>query len=262
MFGSFASKVRAVMVPLSLVALLLVAPLGFQSCYAQSSASTSVPSPQPVLTQHITHPTHKDVLVPGSVSTIRWNANVHFKNVTLQLWDKTSWGYSHDLLTPCFPWGRNPFCGTIAYHAPNTGSFDWQIPNPANGSLGYGFPRNEQVFWVKIFVEDYVNEEIGNRHPVVSWSQNFAFAADGESGTVVNDEGTTTSSEGVPVLVTNSKSATSSLGPTTTAAAASATPTGSSPNRALMSPAAQSEALKLERDILLLAVLSLALEFI
>lgn len=198
------------MVPPLFLAYLIFNIFAIQQCQAQFSQS-------PVLTQHILHPAHKDVLVPGSVSTIRWNANTHFKNVTLQLWDNTSWGYSHDLLTPCYPWGRNSFCGTIATHVPNTGSYDWTIPNPANGTLGFGFPRNETVFYVKIFVEDYIKEELGNRHPVVSWSQNFAFAADGQGGTVGDDAPTNSST--VPVYVTEHMHATatgSKGAPTTT----------------------------------------------
>jgi hypothetical protein len=228
-------------------------------CAQSSTQLTSAPAPS-VLTQHIVHPAHKDILVPGSTSTIQWDANDHFKNVTLQLWDHTSWGYSHDLLTPCFPWGRNSFCGTIAMHVPNTGSFEWYIPNPTNGSLGYGFPRDEQVFWVKIFVEDYINEEIGNHLPVVSWSQNFAFAADGESGTIV--DATTTSTDGIPVLVTQQSSATSNLGATSTIATTSATAKSPSAHESTMLPSAQGDALKLKGSVPLLGVMFLASGFL
>jgi len=200
------------LLPPSLLAYLIVSILAIQPSNAQSATPTSSAPKPSVLTQHIYHPAHKDILVPGSISTIRWTANPHFQNVTLQLWDNTSWGYSRDLLSPCIPWGRNSFCGTIATHTPNTGSFDWYIPNPANGSLGHGFPRDEQVFWVKIFVEDYLNEEIGNKRPVVSWSQNFAFAADGESGSVVDDDQSGTSSEGVPVYVSDGQSSATNSG--------------------------------------------------
>jgi hypothetical protein len=265
-FGNRASNAKAAMVPPSLFAYLIVSTLAIQLGNAQSPAPTSSAPKSTVLTQHVLHPAHKDILVPGSISTIRWEVNSHFTNVTLQLWDNTSWGYSRDLLSPCIPWGRNPFCGTIATHVPNTGSLDWYIPNPANGSLGYGFPRDEQVYWVKIFVEDYLHDEIGNRRPVVSWSQNFAFAADGESGSVVDDEPSTTNSEGVPVYVTDRQSATmgSSAASTVTSTSVSAktTATTSLPKGGSVAPPTQGEASTLKGSMWLSGALSLVLGFI
>ncbi|KAJ4360456.1 uncharacterized protein N0V89_001019 [Didymosphaeria variabile] len=148
------------------------------------------------LTQHFIHPIRGDVLLPGSIFTIRWEANTIFKNVTFQLWDKTSWGFARDLLSPCHPWARNPFCGTIAVSAPNTGSFEWLVPNPQNGSSGFGFPRGERAYWIKMYVEDYVHAEIGNTDPVLSYSQNFAFAKAGNVGTLVTEQEGPTSTSG------------------------------------------------------------------
>ncbi|KAF2247072.1 hypothetical protein BU26DRAFT_520343 [Trematosphaeria pertusa] len=167
--------------PLASAYLLFISILFYlPSGLAQSPTEPSSAAPS-AFSQPILHPNRTDDVVPGTIFTIRWTPVPDFQNVTLQLWDKTPWGISHDLLTPCFPWGRNPFCGTIAFHAPNTGSFDWQIPNPASGEAGSGFPRGEKVFWIKIYVEDYMHPEIGNRDPVVSYGQNFEFApADGQ----------------------------------------------------------------------------------
>jgi len=174
------------------------------------------------LTQHFLHPARGDVLVPGSIFTIKWQPNSHFRNITLQLWDKTPWGFSRDLLAPCHPWSRSPFCGSIAANAPNTGTYEWHIPNPLNGSLGFGFPRDEPSYWIKMYVEDYVHEEIGNKDPVVSYSQNFAFAKDGEPGTVVSDGPVPTAADGEPVT----RCATAS-GVTTVTSTGSAWGTGS-----------------------------------
>ena len=163
-----------------------------------------------VITQRFIHPTRGDVLLPGSVFTIKWEPNANFKNITLQLWDKTSWGFSRDLLSSCHPWDRNPFCDTIASDAPNTGSFDWMIPNPQNGSLGFGFPRGQRAYWIKMYVEDYVQADIGNDLPVLSYSHNFAFAKEGEAGTLVTEEATSTVFDSGPptVYVTVSDDAT------------------------------------------------------
>lgn len=154
-----------------------------------------------VLTQRFLHPTQGDVLLPGTTFTIKWEPNATFKNITLQLWDKTSWGFSRDLLTPCHPWGRSPFCGTIASSIPNTGSFEWTIPNPQNGSLGFGFPRGERAYWMKMYVEDYFHAEIGNQLPVLSYSPNFEFAKPGEAGTLVTEQMTSTVFDAGPPTV-------------------------------------------------------------
>lgn len=185
----------------------------------QSQSSTPTSTGPSVLTQPIVHPTRGDIIEPGSTFTIKWEQNDHFQNVTLQLWDKTSWGYSRDLAGACDPWGGNPFCGNIASHAPNTGSFDWQVPDPANGTLGFGFPRGERVFWVKLYVEDYVKEDINNKDPVLAYSSNFAFAKDGEPGTTVSEPMTSTSLEGDSpgtVFVTVYDSTTAGVGMTAT----------------------------------------------
>jgi hypothetical protein len=56
------------------------------------------------------------------------------------------------------------------------------------------------VFWVKILVEDFVQSSIGNTEPVLSLSQSFAFAKDGESGTIVSvDVATLTTAGGLPL---------------------------------------------------------------
>ncbi|KAF2437878.1 hypothetical protein P171DRAFT_505587 [Karstenula rhodostoma CBS 690.94] len=150
----------------------------------------------PVDTQPFRHPIHGDVLLPGSVFTIEWEANPAFHNVTLQLWDKTSWGFARDLLAPCHPWARNPFCGTIAASAPNTGAFAWLVPDPRNGSLAAGFPRGERAYWVKMYVDDYLQPAVGNADPVLSYSRNFAFAREGEAARLVTGAPTVTSGEG------------------------------------------------------------------
>lgn len=182
---------------------MLFASLVFVLLSLAHSSTAQLPTPQAtsVLTQHFIHPIRGDVLLPGSIFTIRWDLNPAFKNLTLQLWDKTSWGFSRDLLSPCHPWARNPFCGTIATSAPNTGSFDWTVPNPPNGSLGYGFPRGEKAFWVKMYVEDYMHEEIGNVDPVLSYSQNFAFAKEGEAPVLATEEASSTVPERGPPTV-------------------------------------------------------------
>ncbi|KAF2641887.1 hypothetical protein P280DRAFT_479148 [Massarina eburnea CBS 473.64] len=166
---------------------------------AEAQASTSTPS---LHSQRFVHPSKGDVLVTGDTFTIRWTTIPQFGYVTLQLWDKTSYGYSHDLTTPCYPYARSTFCGTIATHVPNNGSHEWRIPFPANGTnnAGYTFPRGEKVFWVKLFVEDFIQSSIGNKDPVLSFSQNFAFAKEGESGTVVSvDLATVTSARQLPL---------------------------------------------------------------
>lgn len=121
------------------------------------------------VSQPILHPISTDTLVPGSVFIITWKPDTHFANVTLELWDNTTWGYSRDFGDLCYRW-VNPFCGTIVSHAPNTGSFEWHIPKP-----GSDFPRGIEVFWIKMYVDDYQKPEINNSDPVLSYSQRFAF---------------------------------------------------------------------------------------
>lgn len=234
--------------PLSMLLVLLNFLLFLQPTHGQSPSPTPTAAGPSVISQPIIHPARRDILAPGTTFTITWLPNPHFKNVTLQLWDKTSWGYSRDLLTGCIPWLRNPFCGTIAKHAPNTGTYDWMIPNPQNGSLGFGFPRDDRVFWIKMYVEDYVNTDIGNQDPVLSYSQNFAFAKPGESGTTVTD--TMTSSDGsnmVTVYVTADGTMTSGGGAT----GATTTPsvTGGAPKNGTGPLAAQGAATRLQRSI-------------
>lgn len=152
----------------------------------QALASISSPTASASGTQHFIHPAKNDVLALGSTFQIRWTPITYYKNVTIQLWDNTSHGFAHDLLTPCSLWARKS-CGSIAMHAPNTGAFDWTIPAPVNGtnSAGHAFPRGEQVFYLKMFVEDFMQSAIGNKAPVLSYSQSFAFAKEGESATTV-----------------------------------------------------------------------------
>lgn len=132
------------------------------------------------VTQPIHHPNANDTLTPGSTFTITWTPNTHFANVTLELWDKTTWGYSRDFGDLCYRW-VNPFCGTIASHAPNTGSFEWHIPKP-----GSDFPRGIQVFWIKMYVDDYQKPEINNTDPVLSYSESFEFEL--EPGQIVSGQ--------------------------------------------------------------------------
>ncbi|KAL5434396.1 hypothetical protein PMIN06_011403 [Paraphaeosphaeria minitans] len=131
-----------------------------------TTAQPATSKATPALTQPFLHPLHGEVLLPGSIFTIQWQPNPAFQHITLQLWDTTAWGFARDLLSPCHPpWPRNPFCGTIAAAALNTGAFAWRVPDARNGSLGFGFPRGELVYWVKMFVEDYVQPGIGNEGP-------------------------------------------------------------------------------------------------
>ncbi|CAI6336507.1 unnamed protein product [Periconia digitata] len=170
---------------------LLFVNLFITDCTAQSPTPTlnsiSSPTASASGSQHFIHPAGGDVLTLGTTLTIRWTAITNYKYVTIQLRDNTSQGFSQDLLTPCTPFSRK-YCGNIATHAPNTGSFEWVIPIPVNGtdSTGHTFPRGERVFWLKMFVEDFINAETGNKQPVLSYSQIFAFAKEGESGTTVS----------------------------------------------------------------------------
>jgi hypothetical protein len=111
-------------------------------------------------------------------------------------------------------------------------------------------------------VEDYLNKDIGNQRPVVSWSQNFAFAADGESGSVVDDGPSGTNSDGVPVYVTDGQSATTSLAVASTTATtrATATATKSVPDVRL-APPAQGEAYSLKGGMWVSGALWFALGF-
>ncbi|KAF1954764.1 hypothetical protein CC80DRAFT_549947 [Byssothecium circinans] len=188
---------------------------------------TGTPS---LLSQHFIHPAKNDVLVTGGTFTIRWTVIPDFNFVTIQLWDKTSYGYSRDLLTPCSHYSRNALCGTISDQVPNTGSFEWQIPSPANNtnSAGYPFPRGEKRFWIKMFVEGYMQNSTGNKEPVISYSQNFAFAKEGEEGTVVSiDTATMTETGGWPletvVWTTTSLESSSGVGRTVTGKAGTTT---------------------------------------
>src|SRR6186713_1319858 len=112
-------------------------------------ACSQEPTEPSDIEQPFVHPNRDDVLVPGGTFTIQWTADTRFANITLELWDKTSWGYSRDFGSLCYHW-VNPFCGTIVSHAPNNGSYVWHIPKP-----GSDFPRGDRVFWVKMYVDDY-----------------------------------------------------------------------------------------------------------
>ncbi|ORY09823.1 hypothetical protein BCR34DRAFT_656186 [Clohesyomyces aquaticus] len=156
-----------------------------------AQTTTPPPSTQPSrVSQTILTPNRTSLLTPGSPFTITWIPDPHFSNITLEIWDKTSWGYSRDFGDLCYHW-VNPFCGTIASHAPNTGSFVWQVPKPgsdyprdAGNGTGEGTGSSGvRVFWIKMYVDDYLKEGY-NRDPVLSYSQNFAFRGDGDSGTV------------------------------------------------------------------------------
>ena len=149
--------------------------------------AAQIPSPSPthpsIIEQPIIHPTKEDQLTPGSTYTIQWIPDPAFSNVTIELWDKTSWGYSRDFGDLCYHW-VNPFCGTIVSHAPNTGTFEWNVPKP-----GSDFPRDERVFWIKMYVDDYWRPDLGNTDPVLSYSQNFAFVLEpGQTPTRSNSQ--------------------------------------------------------------------------
>lgn len=132
----------------------------------------STATKQSTIEQPIVHPSREDTLTAGTTFVIEWKPDHHFSNVTIELWDKTSWGYSRNFGSLCYHY-VNPFCGTIVSHARNTGSFEWRIPKPNNE-----FPRGQKVFWIKIYVDDFMKPEINNKDPVLSYSQHFAFAPD------------------------------------------------------------------------------------
>ncbi|KAF2203082.1 hypothetical protein GQ43DRAFT_439146 [Delitschia confertaspora ATCC 74209] len=133
------------------------------------------------ITQPIHQPTSSTLLAPNTSLTITWTPDRHFSSVTLELWDSSFYGHARDFgAQPCYHW-PNPFCGTIASHAPNIGAFNWRVPEPMPGREGKGFPpklSGLKLFWIKIYVDDYLKSERGfdNTEPVVSFSERFAFA--------------------------------------------------------------------------------------
>ncbi|KAF2873968.1 hypothetical protein BDV95DRAFT_317680 [Massariosphaeria phaeospora] len=158
---------RAALPSSSLLLLLALSPIFVRLIAAQTSAP---PHPEPsYISQPILHPTHDDLIEAGGIFSIEWTPDSAFQNVTLEIWDNTSWGYSRDFGSLCYHW-INPFCGTIVSHAPNTGTYEWHVPKP-----GSDFPRGEWVFWIKMYVDDFLHHEIGNTSPVLSYSQTFAF---------------------------------------------------------------------------------------
>ncbi|PVH99685.1 hypothetical protein DM02DRAFT_656160 [Periconia macrospinosa] len=260
---------RAELLPLSkIIITLFVGIVAFNvRCAAQSPTSpaqalTSLSSPTAPASgsQHFIHPAKNDVLTLGSTLTIRWTEITYYKYVTIQLWDHTSHGFSHDLLTSCSPFSRKT-CGNIATHAPNTGSFEWKIPVPVNGtnSAGHAFPRGEKVFWLRMFVEDYVQNSIGNKVPVVSYSQGFAFAKEGESGTTVSvDVSTLMVAGGIPletVAPTNSApdSGSADFAETTTYTTGNSRTTTASTTRKLTSKNNASTVRKMDPELIFMA---------
>lgn len=169
--------------------LLVVTSILVSLSLAASSQPASPSSTKPSsIEQPITHPIDDDVITAGTVFTITWKPDRHFSNVTLELWDKTSWGYSRSFGNLCYHY-VNPFCGTIVSHAPNTGSYEWRVPKPNNE-----FPRGQKVFGIKMYVDDFMKPEINNRDPVLSYSQNFAFALEpGQLISVPESSSSTTS---------------------------------------------------------------------
>ncbi|KAF2491929.1 hypothetical protein BU16DRAFT_541875 [Lophium mytilinum] len=119
----------------------------------------------------ISKPTAGEVLVAGTSYTIEWKPDIG-STVELQLWDDTYLGYSREFGDLCYNYLINPFCGQIATNVSNTGKYEWHIPHPSS------YPRNEPYFWIKMFVNDFYHPELGNTDPVLSYSQNFSFAAE------------------------------------------------------------------------------------
>ncbi|KAF2735677.1 hypothetical protein EJ04DRAFT_563183 [Polyplosphaeria fusca] len=195
--------------------------------FTGAQASTPAPTHPSFVEQPILYPTGDTLITPGSIYTIQWKANTAFSNITLELWDKTSWGYSRDFGELCYHW-VNPFCGTIGSHLPNTGSFEWHVPQP-----GSDFPRGDRVFWIKMYVDDYIKPEIGNNDPVLSYSQNFGFAPEPGQNISATDTSTTTptpiiesSPSQITVTVYDGPSAQSMGGtPATVSSTATGTPT-------------------------------------
>lgn len=133
----------------------------------QAVGSTAAKSS--IIEQPIIHPSSEDTLTAGGIFTIKWKPDGRFSNVTLELWDNSR-GYSRNFGSFCYFY-VNFYCGTIASHVPNSGSFEWRVPKPNNE-----FPRGQKVFWIKIYVDDFLKPEINNKEPIVSYSQHFAFA--------------------------------------------------------------------------------------
>jgi hypothetical protein len=144
--------------------------------------------PQPIL-----QPTASSTLTPGTTFTVSWNASQHFSNITIELWDNTTTGYSR-LFSPtfssCYRWNP-PYCGNIAVNVPNTGNYDWVIPNPSTDD----WPSQKSAFRIKMYVIDYWKPDVGNLAPVLSFSDWFAFTGNGKAD--LQDEGgeSTTASE-------------------------------------------------------------------
>jgi hypothetical protein len=155
----------------------------FSICFIVTLVSAQDPTSHSLtassrLSQPILHPNSSEILTAGTTFVIQWQPLPSFSNVTLELWDRTRWGYSRDFGTPCFPY-NNPFCGIIALRTPNSGSFTWAIPKPADG-----FQRGQRSFLIKMYVDDFHKPEMGNTMPIVSYSEAFAFAP--EPGQEVN----------------------------------------------------------------------------
>jgi hypothetical protein len=138
------------------------------SAFAQQSAQ---PSP---LSQPLLSPNHTSVLTTGTSYLIIWTPSPYFSNITLEIWDNTTWGYSLDFGSfPCYHW-PNPFCGSIISHAPNNGSYLWNIPKPTR-NVGHRYPTGKKFFWIKLYVDDFWKDG-KNTEPVVTYSEKFAFA--------------------------------------------------------------------------------------
>ncbi|KAF2120135.1 hypothetical protein BDV96DRAFT_595713 [Lophiotrema nucula] len=219
---------------LSSSSLLLIYDCLFSGVLVVAQTPSPAPTQPSVIEQPISRPSKNDQLTPGATFTIQWTPDPAFSNVTLELWDKTSWGYSRDFGDLCYHW-INPFCGTIATHAPNTGSFEWSIPNP-----GSDFPRDERVFWIKMYVDDYWKPDVGNTDPVLSYSQNFAFAlAPGQTPTklssAVPEETSSMAMDVGPGTVTitvwDDPTSSTAVAPTTSAPASASASTSALPEQ-------------------------------
>jgi hypothetical protein len=183
-----ASSLLAPLSHLSLNLVLLAHLLhALPSVIAEQSTQSS-PISQPILS-----PNHTSLLATGSLYLITWEPSRNFSNITLEIWDNTLWGYSRDFGSfPCYHWS-NPFCGTIISHAPNNGSYLWNVPQPVR-VIGHRYPIGEQYFWIKLYVDDFWKEGM-NTEPVVTYSERFAFAA------VAGEDGAESSTTGLEAMV-------------------------------------------------------------
>ncbi|KAF2649801.1 hypothetical protein K491DRAFT_721333 [Lophiostoma macrostomum CBS 122681] len=191
---------KALLAPWCLVLVLLVAILADASSnfHHPPPGTQSFAFPQPII-----QPTASSTISPGATFTVTWNASTHFSNITLELWDNTTIGYSRlfsPTLSSCYRWNP-PYCGNIAVNVANTGSYDWVIPTPSTDD----WPSKQSVFRIKMYVIDYWKPDVGNLAPVLSFSDWFAFSGNGKAA--AQDEGGASAKESTSETKNETRSA-------------------------------------------------------